>query len=341
MQSLLIGALASFTSLTLLFPAKPDEVVFKNGEKLVGKVKQVLDGKVTIESDSLGTIKAPLDKIATMSTDEPVDIVLVDGNIVKRKLAPSEDGSVLLLAEGGDEEKKLAIAQIKKVNPDPVKWTGNFAVGATFARGNADTNNASATFDAVRRSDDDRITVAAYYASTRTRDQATGDWNTSQSRFGGRLQYDYFFAKSHYAFATARGEKDRFAGFDFRGIGGVGLGQQWVETADFSFSTEAAATWTIEDYTTNQSTASYAGVMLSYNIKGNITDGLTGFNTLIYNQGLEDFDDSFFEGNIGIRAALTKAMFGEFKVLFRYDNTPAAGAERQDVFYIVGVGWSF
>jgi putative salt-induced outer membrane protein YdiY len=327
---------------TLVAPfAKPDEVVFKNGEKLVGKVKQVLDGKVIVESDSLGTIKAPLDKVATIATDEPVELVLADGNIVKRKLVASEDGTVILQEEGVPGEQRIAISQIKKVNPEPVKWTGALAIGATWSRGNSDTDQGTVTFNAVRRGEDDRVTLGAFYASTRTKDPLTNDWSTSQFRFGAKAQYDYFLSKTDYAFLTLRGEKDRIAGFDFRGIGGVGLGQQWVEGADLSVATEEAVTWTVENYNTGQSTESYGGVMLAYHVTGNIREGLYGFHNLIYNQGLEDGDDSFFEGDIGLRASLTSAMFAEFKVLFRYDNTPPVGKERGDVLYILGVGWSF
>ena len=63
----------------------PDEVVFKNGEKVVGTITQVVDGKITITSDNLGTVTAPLDKVSTFSTDHDIDIVFADGTTVNQK----------------------------------------------------------------------------------------------------------------------------------------------------------------------------------------------------------------------------------------------------------------
>ena len=42
-----------------------------------------------------------------------------------------------------------------------------------------------------------------------------------------------------------------------------------------------------------------------------------------------------------IRAALTKALFASFKVLVGYDSQPAAGREKTDIEYILGVGINF
>lgn len=42
-----------------------------------------------------------------------------------------------------------------------------------------------------------------------------------------------------------------------------------------------------------------------------------------------------------MRAALSKALFASFKVILNYDSQPAAGKERTDTEYIVGVGVNF
>jgi len=34
-------------------------------------------------------------------------------------------------------------------------------------------------------------------------------------------------------------------------------------------------------------------------------------------------------------------MFTEFKLQWNYDSTPAPGASRSDLRYILGVGWKF
>lgn len=330
--------LAPFAALFLLVP---DEVVFKNGEKVVGKVVSVGDGKITIDSKSLGTVKAALADVATFSTDEPVELVLQDGSVVKQKVQAAADGTVMIEKEGVAEPQKVALGSIKKINPPAVRWTGDLSAGLIFTRGNSDTDNANVTFNAERRTDDDRITFKAYYASTRTKDQATNEWATTQARIGGKLQYDYFFTKTLYGFAFAAADKDRIAFLDLRFLTGAGAGQQWLDSKEISFSTEEAITWTKEDYNNGTPNDDYAGAMLAYHLNGTIAGGLTGFNNVLYNQSLEDIDDSFVYGDIGVRAALTSAMFIELKATLRWDNTPANGAERTDVQYIANIGWGF
>jgi putative salt-induced outer membrane protein YdiY len=332
---------AAAPAAAILAFAAPDEVIFKNGEKIVGKITNVIDGKITIESESMGVVKAPLDKVATFSTSEPIEIRFDDGTIVKQRVTAGETGFVMLSKDGILEPQKLPLSKVKKINPPPVKWTGDLSAGATFTRGNSDTDNASIDFNAQRRSEDDRITFKAFYASTRTKDAATNAWSTTQDRFGGKLQYDYFLNEWLYAFASAAAEKDRIAFLDLRFIAAAGLGQQWAESEDFSFSTEEGVSWTSENYSNATPDTDYMGALLAYHLKGKFFDGLTGFHNLNYNQSLERAEDSFVYGDVGLRASFSKAMFAEAKVEVRWDNTPAIGAERTDVRYILGVGWSF
>jgi len=45
--------------------------------------------------------------------------------------------------------------------------------------------------------------------------------------------------------------------------------------------------------------------------------------------------------DVGLRAALIQSFFAEIKIELRYDSTPAKGAEKEDLHYLIGVGWSF
>jgi Protein of unknown function, DUF481 len=43
----------------------------------------------------------------------------------------------------------------------------------------------------------------------------------------------------------------------------------------------------------------------------------------------------------GLRATVYQGFFAEAKIELRYDSTPAPGAKKEDVRYLLGVGWSF
>jgi hypothetical protein len=71
-------------------------------------------------------------------------------------------------------------------------------------------------------------------------------------------------------------------------------------------------------------------------------EALTLFHNL---EWLPSFDGPFDDYNLnldaGLRATIVKRLFAEFKIELRYDSAPARGASKDDVRYLVGVGWSF
>jgi hypothetical protein len=60
----------------LLSTAWADEVVMKNGDRVTGTIiKQ--DGKtITVKTDNFGIVTAPWDKVASLKSDQPVNVVL-------------------------------------------------------------------------------------------------------------------------------------------------------------------------------------------------------------------------------------------------------------------------
>lgn len=319
----------------------PDEIIFKNGEKIVGKITSVADGKITIVSDSMGTVSAPLDKIATFSADQDLTLVLKGGTTVKQKVVGASEGNIKLAGAEPIQAQSVPISSIDKINPPPVKWTGSVVAGYTATRGNADTDAANLDANAVRRSDDDRLNFSAGYFSTRQKDTSTSIYKTTAERYYGAMQYDYFFSKVVYAYANARAEKDRIAFLDLRFLAGAGAGQQWAETGTFSFATEEGVAWLSENYTSNTPTNDTLTLRLAYRLKYKPSDTVTFFHNVDWYPGIESTDDQFVIADAGVNASLTASMFAQAKVEVRYDNTPAPGAERMDTRYVFGVGWSF
>lgn len=333
--------ISTFLSL-VLFTFAPDEVIFKNGEKIVGKITSVADGKITIESDSVGVVTASLDKVSTFSADHELKIVLKgSGSVANQKVDTAADGNIAL-AKGGDlAQQTIPIANIDKINPPPVKWTGNIVAGYTGTRGNSDSDTASVDINAQRRSEDDRLTFAAGYASTKQKDKSTHEWNTTTERYFGSMQYDYFFSPFWYGYANAKAEKDRIAFLDLRLLAGVGAGEQWTETDDFKFSTEEGVSWLSENYNNNTPAVDTLTLRLAYHMMGKPSAPITLFHNVEWYPGIEDSDDQLVIGDAGLNASLTKSMFFQAKVEVHYDNTPANGAERTDRRYTFGLGWSF
>jgi hypothetical protein len=119
-----------------------------------------------------------------------------------------------------------------------------------------------------------------------------------------------------------------------------GLGYQWIEQPDFNVSSEAGLAWVYERYR-NTMTGDHIAVRLAYHIDRQLTDTLKVFHNLEYLPGLERLSDFNVSADAGVRASLTKTMFAEFKADWRYDATPARGSLKNDVRYVLGIGWTF
>jgi len=86
----------------------------------------------------------------------------------------------------------------------------------------------------------------------------------------------------------------------------------------------------------------HVAARLAYHVDYTPHKALTRFHNLEF---LPAFTDPFGDDNLnlddGLRAALVGSFFAEFKFELRYDSIPTPGAMKEDLRYVVGVGWSF
>jgi putative salt-induced outer membrane protein YdiY len=159
-----------------------------------------------------------------------------------------------------------------------VQWKGTAVAGAAFDRGNTTRSSGTAALDAVRRAEADRITFGAGYAAEQTKDDDTGETNTTKRQMFMGLQYDLFFQPKWYMYANARGEKDGVADLALRLITGVGLGYQVVETDDLKFNIEAGPTWVSENYSDDTENIDYIAARVAWNLDWVFYPGVSFFH---------------------------------------------------------------
>lgn len=141
--------------------------------------------------------------------------------------------------------------------------------------------------------------------------------------------------------AVRRAERDRIADLDLRLVPSIGLGYQWFEGPTFNLSSEAGLAWIYEDYRHRDST-SHFGARLAYHVDYKPHDVLLLFHNL---EWLPSFADPVGDYNLnadaGLRATIVGRLFSEVKVELRHDSTPAPGRDKNDVRYLMAIGYSF
>ena len=326
--------------LCLITAANADQVVFKNGDKISGQVETLDSGQLKIKSAVAGEITVDMKDVATFSTDHPVDIVTSDHQKLHEQIAAGDADHI----KAGNTV--LDLAALAKINPPEQKWTGTIVANGAIARGNTNTDDFGIAVNAMlRRIDEernvnDRLTLNGNYNIGRQKDAASGEKITTTDNWMTSGKYDRFWTPKFYGYGLMEVDHDRIAALNYRLSPGVGLGYQWVEKPEFNFFTEAGVSYVFEKYT-NDGNDDRVALRLAYHFDKKLNDTVSVFHDLEWLPAFDDPSDYNLNVDAGLRANLTKTMFAEFKFLWNRDSTPAPGAEKNDLKYLLGVGWTF
>jgi putative salt-induced outer membrane protein YdiY len=325
--------------------ARADEVLFKNGDRITGKVLSVAEGKMTLDSKLAGTIKVDMADVKTFSTDAPIAVRTKDGQRLTAPATAGDAGTIKLTPPAaaahatGAPQRTVPFDDLKYVNFSEA-WTGSVVAGAMFTRGNSYTDQANVALDLTRRTEQDRWIFGAAYNFGRQRSGGAGDTFTSTDNWFASGEYDYFLNPKLFVFASLRYDHDRIANLDHRLTPSVGVGYQWLDAPDLKFATEAGIAYVVEHFDDDTSN-DHLAAKLAYHLRKKFNESVELFHNLEYYPSLERVDDYLVITDAGVRATLTQKMFAEYKLEFRYDSTPAADASRSDLRHMVGVGWKF
>lgn len=317
-------------------------VVFKNGDRLSGKVETVADGKMVLDTESAGKVTIDMSTVDSFSTDEPIKLQLNDGTLLMQQVNVSEGGKVNLAGSETINGQPLDLSNLTAVNP-PEKpkpeWDGNISAGYTQTTGNSETTSSSVDLKLSRRGEDDRITVTGYYLfGTEEKD---GEEETSRDKWGIFGKYDYFITKKFYSFVNGSYERDRIANLDARAIVGGGVGYQWIESPVMNFNTDLGLGFMHEQYSDPEKTNNTIVGQLGYHFDRKLTENLTFLHDCRLIPDLKKPSNFKVNSSAELRAALTKAIYANLKVIMDHNSEPAADAEKTDMAYFVGVGMNF
>jgi len=339
-RSISVAACAAFVWGSV---ATADVVVLKNGDRVTGTIVTLADGKLRVKTDLMGEVTMDLANVQTFSTDEPITLLFKDGTVVHQKIASAEAGKVAVQPGGLIQPQPLALADLAAVNPPEkpkVTWEGHLTAGATFTGGNSLTQTESLDANLIRRTEEDRITVNGYYLYAQARDSNGMDEVTANKWFAG-ARYDYFLSKKWFMFANANYMRDQVADLEARAVGGLGAGYQWIESKPMNFNTDLGLGGMHEAYTNPSRTDNTIVGQVSYHFDKSLFSSLTFLHDLTFLPDLGGPSNFKVRTSAEMRAALSKALFASFKVFLDYDSQPAAGRERTDTEYILGVGVNF
>jgi len=316
-----------------------DTVVFINGDVLAGRVKEVTGGKMLFDSNMIGTVSIPLEKITTFSTDKPFALQLNDGTTIISRIEAASPSTIAV--PDPNEPSKVDIDMIFTMDPeqfpDP-RWTGAFSLGFTSAHGNSRIDSARLSFNASKRTLQDRTSLSADYG--RSEDKAGEHKTVTQDWFKSQGKYDWFFRPKDYIYGEGRFETNRIADLSRRIVAGSGVGRQLAESRRFSLAIEAGAASIYDTYSGGNADSDIAS-QLGCDMSIALNSRLSFSNKTQYNPAFKDFSDYILSNTAELRASLTERIFTNFKIIFDYDSVPAETRTSTDMKYMLGIGSKF
>ncbi len=334
---------ASIAALALMNTAAyaADEVVLKDGSRVLGTVKSSNGGVVVLETDFAGAISIPADKISSVNTGEAVVVKLKDGRVTKQQPISMTAGEIVAEDTAG-MAMSYQIADIDVINPKPwqlgqgYQWNGRASLALAMERGNTESDKFNFLMDNTWVSLRDRITLSL----SGKRDEADGE--KTADNWQAVAKYDYFLADPRYYLGVnASLSADKFTDLDLRTYIGPYFGVQWYKTVDFSLATEFGLVYVKDEYISGGE-KEYPAANWTVDISSEYFGG--GSRVYFHHTGvvsLEEASDLLTTTRTGIAFPLMGGLELGAEALFKYDGSVEADVESLDEVYSLRLGYSW
>jgi putative salt-induced outer membrane protein YdiY len=317
--------------------ALADEVILTNGDRLSGKITEISEGILTLETGYSEPIKLKFEAVQQMSSAEPVELHLNDGEVLKGKITTRSDRQAALEAGPGREAVTVAFDNIAALNPapkKPVTWKGHITLGGNLQNGNTDSMNFSAGAQAVRRSENDRFLINVLYNKTEDNGESTAE-NTY-----GQLKYDYFLSQKWYLYLNIDMLSDEFQDINFRTSVGPGVGYQIWEEEGRALGLEAGLSYTNEDKDQGDDT-DWLSARLAVNFLYKLFDRIVFTDQFVIYPNLDDTGEYTLRNEAALITDIGASWAFRLSNIWESDSDPGPDLEKDDFTWILGLQYTF
>lgn len=323
--------------------AAADEILLKNGSRILGKVTSVRDGKVTVETDFAGAVSVSMDQIVAMNTGAAATLLLADKSVIEQSGIQVQN-SELVVDTGSAATRTYALDELLVVNPEPWElgkgyaWTGAVSFAFSMQRGNSDIDELDYRLNTSWRSKRDRFTLRL----TGEIDEANDQKNAENWLATGK--YDYFLSDSSfwdYWGVNLTVESDKFKDLDLRYLVGPYVGRDFYTDPIFTLSSEFGVSYVDEDYIKAPDQDNAAG-----NWFLRMTSNYLGGDSQLYLEqrgiwNFEDTSDVVIDTSLGLSFPLLFQLEAAAEILLEYDSAAVEGVDELDETYRLRIGYSW
>jgi hypothetical protein len=325
-------------------PAAPaaatDEILLKNGSRIIGRVTGARDGEVSIDTDFAGTLTVSIEQIAALNTSEPAVMLLADDSVVESGSIRVGESKIVVDA-GQADARSYALDDLLILNPEPwelgqgYRWTGSISFAWGMQRGNTDTDELDYRVESVWRGDDDRYTLRA----NGEQDEVNGEKSADNWLVLGK--YDHFVSDLNYWGFNASVEGDKFKDLDLRYLAGPYIGRNFSTDPRFTLEAELGGAYVNEDFIVADDRDYWAA---TWTLRMT-SDYLGGDSLLYFDQrgiwNLNHTSDVVIDTGVGLSFPLLWGLEAAAEVLWEYDSGAQEDVDEMDETYRLRIGYAW
>jgi hypothetical protein len=328
-------------------PLLADELTTTDGDTFKGRFEKLEGGEIHFTTDSVGLVKVPVDKVNTLSLDEPREVRVRTGDDIKAQQQATirtQDGQLIVELEAGrlEVESLGAIKGIDEDLPDErpqwdISGLGSFA----WTEGNTRTYALGYRFDIRRTTRHNFMNLFATGSYFQDRNLEEDSVRERKHHVG--YLYRYIFDFNLTIDFTQDFYFNEFAGYHWRSVTGLGPGYYIFRQDRLTWHAGAQLTYTFEDQLAGAEDRGYLGARLTTEFNWVSPSGSLRVN---YKGALNfDFDESRnLTGNqsLLVEHKLMSFVTAGFAIYHDWDNLPPDGFKHHDFRFVLtlGFGWS-
>jgi hypothetical protein len=325
--------------------AKTDTVVLRNGNRITGEVKEMIDGRLSYSTDDMGTLSIEWLKVAELTSPTPFQVRTADARRFIGRIQPLGPGMLIvvgdpMLVAGEAGLYVVTIEEVVRINRlDAGFWKrleGSFDLGMTYTQADRTTQfNFDFHAEQRRRGQETSIDMSAILTDHEGAD-STRRYDATLSHL--RWRRSKWFTSW---FGGAQGNQE--LGLDLRAFAGGGGGRIAIQTNRTELRGGAALV-AVEEWSTEGETAEEieAALLGSYSFFTFDYPNTRVDVRLAAYHGLSSEGALRVEGDISVRRELWRDFYVSVSAYESFDQEPfVEGAAQNDWGFTTSIGWSF
>jgi len=334
----------AFLFFLAFFAAQPlmaDELIMKDGSRLLGKVVKKEDDTLEFETSYAGILKVKWSEVSKLIADAPVQVMLEDESTLVAGAIRKTAEATLLETEAGAPAETVTPGKVAYINPEPwrtgkgVKWTGLISLDLEVDRGNTDEDEFEVDGTTTIRRQHDRFTFRGRFEE----DKTNGVLTTQEWKQGNK--YDYFLTEKFYYGVLLAFEHDKFSDLVLRTRVGPHVGYQFFESNDLNLDTNVGLLYVDENYDVGEDDDFWSlGWQIDFDwflVPGRVQlyHRHTGF------QAVNDTGNLTIDSWTGFRFPIYKGIVASTEAEIDYDGGAPPDVDKTDTTYRLKLGYQW